>query len=64
MYACWTNGKGEDSFTHINQLLRRGAGDVAVADSVGEDGDVVAELGTGAGGVGYADVGLGDGVGV
>lgn len=45
-------------FTYIDQLLRARAGDIAVADAVGEDGDVVAELGAGAGGVGDADVGL------
>ena len=48
-----------DVLTYIDQLLRGRTGDVAVADAVGDDGDVVAELGACAGGVGDANVGLG-----
>ena len=40
-------------------MLRGRTGDVAVADAVGDDGDVVAELGACAGRVGDANVGLG-----
>ncbi len=44
--------------TYLNQHLRRRTRDIAITDAVRKDRDVVAELGSGAGGVGNADVGL------
>ena len=42
----------------MNQLLRRSARDIAIADTVREDRDVIAELRARAGGVRDADVRL------
>ncbi len=44
--------------TYLNQHLRRRTRDIAITDAVREDRDVVAELRSGAGSVGDADVGL------
>lgn len=44
--------------TYINKLLSRSPRDVSIANGVAEHGDIVAQLGAGAGGAGDADVGL------
>ncbi|KAL9126759.1 MAG: hypothetical protein Q9175_007866 [Cornicularia normoerica] len=52
------SGGSGSQLTYMNQLLRRSARDIAIANTVREDRDVIAELRARAGGVRDADVRL------